>query len=108
MPLSIAVDQGPDCCVIRVEGEVDLYTSPELRNHILTALRTCNGLQLDLARVAYMDSSGVATLVEGLKSASKANRRFQLVAPSNAVTKVLQLSRLDSLFDVVPDESAPA
>ena len=47
-----------------------------------------------------MDSSGVATLVEGLRATSGTDASFVLVTPSHAVMKVLQLSRLDSVFDI--------
>jgi anti-anti-sigma regulatory factor len=47
-----------------------------------------------------MDSSGVATLVEGLQAAGGASS-FLLLAPSQSVMKVLQLSRLDSVFSIV-------
>ena len=106
MALTIRTDDGQDCCVLHVQGEIDLYTSPELRKAILNALRSSNALQLDLAGVEYMDSSGVATLVEGLKTSGKSKQTFQLVSPSSAVTKVLQLSRLDSLFEIVPGDPA--
>lgn len=101
MALTIRTEDAQGCCVLHVIGEVDLYTSPELRKAILNALRASNDLQLRLGDVEYMDSSGVATLVEGLKTAGKSKRKFQLVSPSTAVTKVLQLSRLDTLFEIV-------
>jgi anti-sigma B factor antagonist len=87
--------------LIEVRGEVDLYSSPELRKAILDAVPTAEqGLSVDLSGVDYMDSSGVATLVEGLKSANSHAKYFRLVAPSNAVMSVLRLARLDALFEV--------
>ncbi len=88
--------------VIAVDGEVDLYTSPELRAAIIKTLRISKGtvVAVDLSEVLYMDSSGVATLVEGLKESKQQGAEFCLVAPSNAVMKVLQLARLDTVFDV--------
>jgi anti-sigma B factor antagonist len=50
--------------------------------------------------VGYIDSSGVATLVEGLRSARKHGKTFILVAPSRAVLQVLELTRLDQVFEV--------
>jgi anti-sigma B factor antagonist len=50
-----------------------------------------------------MDSSGVATLVEGLRSAKEHGKTLTLVAPSNSVMKVLELARLDSIFAVRSD-----
>lgn len=86
--------------VIRVEGEVDLSSSPDLRSVILKGCKTNGVLAVDLSAVGYMDSSGVATLVEGLKSCSGQKKEFVLLHPSEAVMKVLKLSRLDSLFDI--------
>ena len=90
-----------DVTVIRVEGDVDLYSSPELRTAVLEAVpRASAGVEVDLSRVSYMDSSGVATLVEGLRAANEHEVRFTLSEPSEAVMKVLELARLDSVFEV--------
>ena len=86
---------------LSVKGEVDLYTSPELRTAIMKLLaKAKHGLGVDLSQVPYMDSSGVATLVEGLKSARSTQKKFVLVSPSESVMKVLQLARLDAVFEV--------
>lgn len=90
--------------IIVVEGEVDLYSSPELRKAVLKAVpKADNGLVIDLGGVSYMDSSGVATLVEGLRSAKQHDTSFVLGRPSSAVMKVLELARLDRVFDVRTD-----
>jgi anti-sigma B factor antagonist len=87
--------------LIAARGEVDLYASPVLRNALLKAIPQAKGaLWVDLSEVDYMDSSGVATLVEGLKSATQKKLGFVLVAPSQSVMKVLQLSKLDSVFTI--------
>jgi anti-sigma B factor antagonist len=86
---------------ITVRGEVDLYTSPDLRSAIMDAVPEAPvGVELDLGGVEYMDSSGVATLVEGFKRARELDKAFVLVGPSRAVTKVLELTRLDSVFEI--------
>lgn len=82
-------------------GEIDLYTSPALREAILdTAPKNTEAIIVDLSAVAYMDSSGVATLIEGYKRALQQKTQFILEAPSPSVLKVLQLSRLDTVFTV--------
>lgn len=87
--------------VIAAAGEVDLSSSPQLREAILKSVPNAGGtLAVDLSGVSYMDSSGVATLVEGLKSIGAKKAAFCLLAPSGSVLKVLQLSRLDSVFDI--------
>ena len=101
MGLTIDKEQSPDGSLIRVVGEVDLYSSPELRKAILKAVPSAEGgLAIDLVGVTYIDSSGVATLVEGLRSAREHGTGFTLVSPSPAVMQVLELARLDSVFEV--------
>ncbi len=86
---------------IAVTGEIDLYSSPDLRSAITKAIPSAAAaLHIDLGGVEYMDSSGVATLVEGLRTSMERNVAFVLLAPSPPVLKVLQLSRLDTVFTI--------
>jgi len=95
-----SVDLDGDC-VIKAVGEVDLYSSPRLREVILKSIPVVQrAVGVDLSQVAYMDSSGVATLVEGLKASGKSDKTFVLLNPSPSVMKVLQLSRLDAVFTI--------
>ncbi len=90
---------------IKVSGQVDLYTSPNLRKVILEIVdKSKNIIAVQLSNVEYMDSSGVATLVEGLRSATKQKKTFQLLSPSPAVRKVLNLSRLETVFSIVDSQ----
>ncbi len=100
MAMDIEMRDDDAAVVIKVTGEVDLYTSPKLRTAVLDALKKQATVGVDLSGVGYMDSSGVATLVEGLKSATDAKKDFVVVAPSSSVLKVLQLSRLDKVFAI--------
>jgi anti-sigma B factor antagonist len=101
MALEISTTEIDGKCLITVNGEIDLYSSPELRAAVTQAVpKAQDAVGIDLSGVAYMDSSGVATLVEGLRAASQSDRSFVLVAPSSPVMKVLQLSRLDSVFEI--------
>jgi anti-sigma B factor antagonist len=101
MSLTIEVDKLPDGSLIRVTGEVDLYSSPELRTTILKAIPAAEvQVAVDLGGVEYIDSSGIATLVEGLRSARENGKQFILVSPSDGVLQVLQLARLDRIFEV--------
>lgn len=101
MGLTVAREKSSNGSVIRVQGEVDLYSSPELRKVILKTIPLVEGdLSVDLSGVTYIDSSGVATLVEGLRSANENGTGFVLVDPSQAVLQVLELARLDSVFEV--------
>jgi anti-sigma B factor antagonist len=101
--MKIETDARAEETLVTVEGDVDLYSSPEFRTALLAAVpKAVAGVGVHLGGVTYMDSSGVATLVEGLRSAKEHGRTFALVAPSTAVMKVLELARLDSVFEVRP------
>ena len=103
MSVKIESTQSNDHILITVGGEVDLYSSPKLRSAILDAVPSAaSGVSVDLSAVDYIDSSGIATLVEGLKSAREHEKGFVLVRPSSAVSQVLELARLDSIFEVKP------
>jgi len=100
MALSIEVRDSGDWRIIDAVGEVDLMTSPQLRDAVLASVKEGGNVGVNLSGAEYMDSSGVATLVEGLKSASEKGQQFVLVRPSGRVMKVLELARLDTLFDI--------
>ena len=86
--------------VIELTGDVDLSCSPEARATILKCLKSKQSVLVDLSAVTYIDSSGVASLVEGYQTAKKAKLQFGLVGVSEAAMSVLQLARLDRVFPI--------
>ena len=86
--------------VLSLSGEIDLNESPNARLQILSCLNKKNNLLVDLSKVDYIDSSGVASLVEGLQTARSQDLIFSLVGVSKSELQVLQLSRLDSVFTI--------
>ena len=88
--------------LVRVSGEVDLSWSQQVRDAILAALGR-GDVGVELSQVGYIDSSGIAALVEGLQQSRQRGLRFALVAVSDAVRAVLELARLDRVFALVPD-----
>ncbi len=89
--------------VIALSGEVDLYYSPRAREQILQALHDGENVLVDLSAVEYIDSSGVASLVEGYQLARSRKLGFGLVGVSSAAMQVLQLARLDTVFPIYDD-----
>ena len=61
---------------------------------------------VDLKEVTYMDSSGVATLVEALQLTNKENGKLRLCNLGPAISDVFELSRLDKVFDICKDEAS--
>ena len=61
---------------------------------------------VDLSQVTYIDSSGVASLVEGYQTAKKSDLKFALVGVSEPAMSVLELARLDKVFPIHADIEA--
>ncbi len=84
--------------VVTFEGDVDLESSPEARKVLLACIGEKRPLLVDLSAVSYIDSSGIASLVECLQGARKAGLDLGLVAVSAAARRVLELARLEKVF----------
>ena len=95
-----------DYVLVRLSGEVDLSWSQQVRRAILDALGDTGKVGVELSQVSYIDSSGIAALVEGFQNARSHNRKFGLVGVSGAVMAVLQLARLDRVFPIFADLDA--
>jgi anti-sigma B factor antagonist len=92
--------------IVYVSGDIDLYTSPQLRETVLDLFqkRGQDRIIVNLKDVHYIDSSGIASLVEGLQEAKKVKARFILVGLNEAPRHVLELTRLLNVFEVAPTE----
>ncbi len=89
--------------VLSLTGDVDLESSPQAREAVLQCLHGGNALAVDLSAVSYMDSSGVASLVEAYQLANSLALGFALISVSEPALQVLQLARLDRVFPIYPD-----
>ena len=92
--------------IFDISGDIDLATSPEWRKPLLRELRELRTprVVLNLKAVRYIDSSGVASLVEGLKAARDVGARFILFGLNTTVREVLQLSKLVRIFEICESE----
>jgi len=100
-----------DHTIIALTGEIDLQTSPEAREQLLELLKDRRHVLVDLSGVEYIDSSGIASLVEALQFAKSNGLFFGLVDISEAAQQVIQLARLDkvfALYDTIEEALAAA
>lgn len=95
-----SVTEYKGCLVVSLVGDVDLQSSPEARLIIIETLDKNKPIIIDLSGVDYIDSSGVASLVEGFQKARKKNAGFVLVSVSEGALRVLKLARLDKVFTI--------
>ena len=93
--------------ILALEGEVDLAVTPALRQRLLARVAPGRALMVDLSAVTYIDSSGLASLVEAYQAAQAEGGRLALVAASQQVRRVLELARLDRVFTLVERAEDP-
>ena len=89
-----------DTTIVALSGDVDLDSSPKVRTVLLESVREKRGVLVEMSAVSYIDSSGVASLVEAYQTARNGSTTFALVAVSDAAMRVLELARLDRVFSI--------
>ena len=103
--MKVRVRTENNTAIIDCTGEVDLYSSPALRETLLREMRGASAMVLvNLTGVSYIDSSGIATLVEGLQLSQRTQTRFGLFGLRNNARSVLELARLTKVFAVFENE----
>ena len=90
----------PGNTIVDVTGDIDMGTSPNLRRTLLESLKKTPRLVVNLSGVRYVDSSGIASLVEVLKAAQNTRKQLVLFGLNKAVREVLHLTRLSKVFDI--------
>ena len=85
--------------LIRIEGRLDAAAAPEFQARLMDVIaRGRTRLAVDLSEVLFVDSTGIGTLVSGLKAARRAGGELRLVAPGPQAMKLLKLTTLDRVF----------
>lgn len=91
----------PEEAVLHVRGEVDMNTSDELRQVLIEAAdKTMDRVTVDLGDVEFMDSSGIATLVEGQQRLREHGGELVLVNLTDPVRSVLEIANLMEVFTI--------
>ena len=87
--------------IIALSGDVDMYTSPDVRKQLLRLVdQRVPVIMVDLANVTYIDSSGIATFVEGLKGMMSYSGRLKFFDIPMRVKEIFNFSKLDKVFDM--------
>lgn len=90
--------------VVEVSGDVDMKASPELRRALFEALKAAPRVALSLSSVRYMDSSGIAVMIESVREAKRLTRPLVLFGISPAVYSVFKLTHVTGIFQIVETE----
>ena len=95
-----AVRDEQGALVVSFRGEVDLEHSPKAREVLLDCVGRGVSVFVDLSEVSYIDSSGVASLVEAFQLAKQKDSAFALVSVNPSAMRVFALARLDRVFTI--------
>ncbi len=94
----------PGVFVVSLEGDLDMSSSPQVRNSLLPIFRKkVSHVIVDLSEVPYIDSSGIATFVEALQLSRKSGVRFSLAGACKRVESIFDLAYLKNIFEMAPD-----
>jgi anti-sigma B factor antagonist len=106
--LEITVDNGEEGTLVRLRGRLGIESSPAFRDQLLTELRgqSPKAVVVDLTEVSYIDASGVATLVEGLKIARGRQNTLCLKGLQGRALRLFEVTGLLHLFETNDCRSA--
>ena len=91
--------------LIELEGEVDVYTAPQLKQQMLSLLESGNNeMVIDLTKVEYLDSTALGVLIGGLKRVRERDGNLPLICPSPRIRRVFEITGLDKIFDIYGSE----
>lgn len=93
--------------VLPLEGEVDLHVSPAVAASLQQVVDTKPPqLVVDLSQVSYIDSSGLAVLIEAMQNVAAYGGKFALAGLQENVRPIFEIARLDQVFRIFPDVDA--
>ncbi|MGI8891265.1 MAG: STAS domain-containing protein [Chthoniobacterales bacterium] len=96
-----------DPSILPLEGEIDLHISPQI-GASLSSLIADHPPQLvvDLSKVSYIDSSGLAILIEAMQNVVGYGGKFALTGLQESVRTIFEIARLDQVFQIFPDTAS--
>jgi len=103
--MSVKIESKAGLTVCYVDGEIDINSSPGIKKNFdkLIAQKTPK-IVVNLAKVTYVDSSGLATLVEILKNMKSYGGRLRLVNLSQKIKSLFEITKLEKLFEIMATE----
>jgi anti-sigma B factor antagonist len=95
--------------VLPLKGEIDLHVSPSVAASLNAMIeKKPRRLVVDLSEVTYIDSAGLAALIEAMQKVEGYGGKFLLAGLQETVRSIFEISRLDQVFQIFPDVRAAA
>jgi anti-sigma B factor antagonist len=90
--------------IVDITGDVDLRGTPQLRKLLFEALKESPKVVINLTAIRYIDSSGIAALIEALNESRRLKREFVLYGMNQRVLEVFKLTHVIQIFQIVETE----
>lgn len=105
--MGVKIEPKSGLTVCHVDGEIDINSSPQIKKSFdkLISAKTPK-IVINLSKVTYVDSSGLATLVEILKNMKSYGGRMRLACMSSKVKSLFEITKLEKLFEIMADEES--
>jgi anti-sigma B factor antagonist len=102
--MKIEITEHKGIKVFSISGDIDMYSSPELRKELLDIIKKKEkNLIVNFRDVTYIDSSGIATFVEGLKGMMSYGGKLKLLSIPDKIVEIFTFSKLDKVFEIYGD-----
>src|SRR5437762_13976112 len=96
---------GPN--VLQHKGEIDLHVSPVVTASLTAMIeKKPERMVIDLSEVSYIDSAGLAALIQAMQKVEGYGGKFLLAGLQETVRSIFEISRLDQVFQIFPDADA--
>jgi anti-sigma B factor antagonist len=93
--------------VLPLKGEIDLHVSPTVTASLNKMIeKKPQRLVVDLSDVSYIDSAGLAALIEAMQKVEGYGGKFMLAGLQETVRSIFEISRLDQIFQIFPDANS--
>lgn len=93
--------------VVPLEGEIDLHVSPQIGSRLAAIIQgKPKKVVVDLSQVTYIDSSGLAVLIEAMQNVGRYGGSFALTGLQDGVRPIFEIARLDQVFRIFPDTAS--
>jgi anti-sigma B factor antagonist len=102
--MNLSIRTSENTRIVDISGDVDLRASPLLRKQLFEALKEAPKVAINLTAIRYIDSSGIAVMIEALKESQRLKRQLVLFGMNGLVHDVFKLTHVIQIFKVVETE----
>src|SRR5699024_8760479 len=106
MNLAVGIEETQNHYTVKVSGEIDVYTAPELKDKLLPLTEVHgNDIQVDLKDITYMDRSGIGIYISAYKSSKEYESSMELIHAKDRVSRLFKVTGLDEIMNVRFDDN---